>query len=161
MSIYSDKEGMLARQEAMRERLEKNQEAAEVRESIKEDVFCPYCNVLTKTNQTTGEVLPCKSCVMLKLRLQKYNLKIFEYKMILQEQKNKCAICLIDFDCKTRSTTPHVDHCHELNHVRGLLCANCNHGLGLFGDDLDSMENAVKYLKRNLIRRSWSAVDDF
>ncbi len=35
----------------------------------------------------------------------------------------------------------------ETGEIRGLLCDNCNRGLGLLGDDLESLEAATKYLK--------------
>lgn len=40
-----------------------------------------------------------------------------------------------------------VDHDHDTGLVRGLLCDNCNKGLGLIGDDLESAMKAVNYLK--------------
>lgn len=39
-----------------------------------------------------------------------------------------------------------VDHCHETNKIRGLLCNRCNKGLGLFRDDPDLLEFARIYL---------------
>lgn len=38
-----------------------------------------------------------------------------------------------------------VDHCHDLLHVRGLLCNQCN--TGNFGDDVESIERRLAYLK--------------
>lgn len=40
-----------------------------------------------------------------------------------------------------------LDHCHATNTFRGWLCKRCNTGLGLLGDDLESVLKAVKYLK--------------
>ncbi len=39
-----------------------------------------------------------------------------------------------------------VDHDHMTNHIRGLLCHQCNIGLGNFRDDLGLLEEAKKYL---------------
>jgi hypothetical protein len=39
-----------------------------------------------------------------------------------------------------------VDHCHDTKENRGMLCQNCNNGLGHFKDDIDSLLRAVEYL---------------
>lgn len=41
-----------------------------------------------------------------------------------------------------------VDHCHETNVIRGILCGNCNRALGLFGDDPEVVAKAATYLRR-------------
>ena len=40
-----------------------------------------------------------------------------------------------------------MDHNHQTNEFRGLLCKECNRSLGLFGDNIDILTNAVTYLK--------------
>ena len=40
------------------------------------------------------------------------------------------------------------DHNHTTNKFRGWLCGRCNTGLGLFGDKLEILELAIKYLKK-------------
>lgn len=40
-----------------------------------------------------------------------------------------------------------LDHCHKTNKFRGWLCGRCNGGLGLLGDNLESLRRAVKYLE--------------
>jgi hypothetical protein len=40
------------------------------------------------------------------------------------------------------------DHDHELNVFRGWLCHSCNRALGAFGDDVDRLSRAIKYLQK-------------
>jgi hypothetical protein len=40
-----------------------------------------------------------------------------------------------------------IDHCHETNLVRGLLCHDCNKGLGNFKDNIIFLQIAIEYLK--------------
>ncbi len=76
----------------------------------------------------------------------KYNFGITaeKYDSMLKEQNNSCAIC--------QSPVPqgagrfHVDHDHKTGQVRGLLCNNCNLGLGFFADNIDKLTKAAKYL---------------
>lgn len=59
-------------------------------------------------------------------------------------QKGKCAIC----EQEKRLV---IDHCHSNQNVRGLLCNNCNTGLGQFMDNVEFLESAIEYLKVNKI----------
>ena len=60
----------------------------------------------------------------------------------------ECAICEKDLDADLDSRDHHIDHCHETGVIRGVLCSNCNKGLGHFKDNIESLTNAIKYLKR-------------
>lgn len=75
-----------------------------------------------------------------------YGLSVEIYNDMLAAQGGGCAICGVT---KPGGRTNHfpVDHCHTTGVIRGLLCTKCNRGLGLFNDDTDRMERAVKYLK--------------
>src|SRR5688572_7331654 len=59
-------------------------------------------------------------------------------------QDGVCAIC--KSECATGRRLA-VDHDHETNAVRGLLCSRCNNGIGHFDDQLPLLEAAIEYLK--------------
>lgn len=55
-----------------------------------------------------------------------------------------CFIC--KQECKTGRHLA-IDHDHIRGHIRGLLCSNCNRGLGMFQDDFELLQRATNYLK--------------
>ena len=73
-----------------------------------------------------------------------YGLSIEAYESIFKFQNGACAICKgQNMDGKRLA----VDHCHSTGKIRGLLCSNCNNGLGRFKDDHGLLEAALIYLK--------------
>lgn len=72
-----------------------------------------------------------------------------DYCRMHKEQKGLCAICgspgFTMKECHTLKLV--VDHDHETGAVRGLLCHNCNRGLGLFHDRCEDLVRALQYLK--------------
>ena len=58
-------------------------------------------------------------------------------------QNNKCKICEKEFQSKWDTV---VDHCHTTNKVRGLLCRNCNLGIGLLKDNPEFLKRAILHL---------------
>ena len=68
------------------------------------------------------------------------------YARLFAEQGGECAIR----GCKRRPRTRrfHIDHDHRTGVVRGLLCNNCNRGLGRFKDSVVLLEAALRYLQR-------------
>ena len=70
-----------------------------------------------------------------------YRITLLQFEQMKNKQKNKCKICKQIF-----IRTPHVDHCHKTNKIRGLLCSSCNSGLGLFKDNSQILKQAIKYL---------------
>lgn len=64
-----------------------------------------------------------------------------------EAQDGKCAICGVIEEDAPRGRLS-VDHDHVTNTVRGLLCGNCNPGLGQFKDDPKRLQAAIDYLAR-------------
>jgi len=56
-------------------------------------------------------------------------------------QDHRCMIC-------HRLMSLEVDHDHETEQVRDLLCRPCNLAVGLLREDIATAENLVKYLKK-------------
>jgi nitrate/TMAO reductase-like tetraheme cytochrome c subunit len=89
----------------------------------------------------------------IKLRVQKQMTPKKFYKrpkqseilLMKDDQVGRCAICEEILSEDTKHI--HVDHCHKTNITRGLLCANCNKGLGFFKDKISNLEKAISYLK--------------
>ncbi len=64
-------------------------------------------------------------------------------------QENKCAICQAILEPYGGPKGTHIDHCHSTGKVRGLLCPQCNHGLGKFRDSPEALRRAADYLERS------------
>lgn len=80
-------------------------------------------------------------------RKSKYGITQHAYDALRSAQGDRCAICRKDFHELPKA--PAVDHCHNTGRVRGLLCSNCNTGLGLFKDNEEMLAKAVAYLRRS------------
>jgi len=85
-----------------------------------------------------------------KIRMLKwrYNMTINEYNKIYEQQNFSCAICEEKYELGGFGGL-YVDHCHEKNIVRGLLCNNCNSALGKFNDNVELLKKAIAYLEKN------------
>lgn len=81
---------------------------------------------------------------------QRYGISLVEYQVMYEQQKGLCAICGKKESSKVRAHPERalsVDHCHNTLQVRGLLCQQCNIGLGVFKDDTKLLQAAINYLE--------------
>ena len=69
-----------------------------------------------------------------------------EYEKILKRQGGGCGLCGKKVTSDGRRLA--VDHCHETNRVRGILCSPCNRMLGLI--DRVGVEKILYYLREGL-----------
>lgn len=123
--------------------------------------YCPRCGEIKAKEEFGGNRSApdgltgyCRPCHILASRenriknhgsernyLLKYRYGITEddFDEMLARQGGLCAICRV-------VPGVFVDHCHATGRVRGVLCFNCNNGLGHFQDCQVSLELAALYL---------------
>lgn len=76
-----------------------------------------------------------------------YDITLEEYNKLFTLQEGKCQICKTHQKDLTKRLA--VDHCHKTSKIRGLLCNNCNRGLGMLKENLDILEAAKEYLAKS------------
>ena len=81
---------------------------------------------------------------------KRYGINEGEYQVLLDSQNGLCAICRVPQLGKHKFLS--VDHNHLTGKVRGLLCNNCNHALGMVKDNPIILQKMINYLdKFNII----------
>lgn len=71
-----------------------------------------------------------------------YGVSREQYEELSKEASGKCCIC------KNEEKLV-LDHCHATMKIRGLLCKNCNAGLGMFGDNTEFLQSAIEYIRKH------------
>lgn len=80
-----------------------------------------------------------------------FGITLDEYSRMFSEQHGVCAVCLQPESTihsgskKVQSLS--VDHNHNTNQVRGLLCSKCNTAIGLLDEDTLRMRFLIDYLE--------------
>ena len=83
-----------------------------------------------------------------KNNLKKYGITPEIYQEMFTAQEGKCAICSSGIVSRSKASyNLFVDHCHDTLDFRGWLCHKCNAGIGLLGDTIEGLENALAYMK--------------
>lgn len=137
---------------------------------------CKQCNQikpLTQFSKSAGSKSPykfCKECVSINYSNNPkakesahwrhlkatYGMSKEDYTIFLEKQGHRCAICGSLNQSHSKMLRLCVDHKHDNTHtrgtkdhtkIRGLLCNNCNHGIGKFNDDPELLRNAINYLE--------------
>ena len=80
-----------------------------------------------------------------------YKVDLEDIVSMYNKQNKKCLICgckmVINKGCVAERTC--LDHDHIPKKIRGLLCINCNIGLGCFKDSPHLLMSAFNYLKKH------------
>lgn len=76
--------------------------------------------------------------------LYRYGVTFDEIVALRELQKGRCAVC----DAKLKGgLKEHVDHCHRTGLIRGILCSECNTGIGKLKDNPALLRRAAEYLE--------------
>lgn len=114
---------------------------------------CEFCELTKSISEFYDKRYTwCKDCIdsygnskakdnLLKKR---YGISIATYNKMLKSQNYSCAIC--DTHISELTVNLAVDHCHKTKTIRGLLCYNCNSGIGRFKDSIELLKKAINYL---------------
>lgn len=72
----------------------------------------------------------------------KFGLNLDDYERMLAAQDGGCAVC----GKEPVGKRLHIDHDHDTDEVRGLLCHQCNLALGCVGDDVERLMSLAAYV---------------
>ena len=80
------------------------------------------------------------------MRYSRFGFTDHDYEKLFARQGGKCPVC-----GKHETNTPkrmglHVDHCHRTGQIRGLLCGQCNRGIGMLQDSVELLMRAAQYI---------------
>ncbi len=132
---------------------------------LEDNMICSNCGIdkelscfYPRNNRKKKYTSWCKDC--LKVHRDKYakrarvvrrcrmfNITEYELNELYRIHDSKCAICGIR-ECDTKKGSLCVDHDHKSGKVRGLLCDDCNVGIGRLKDSTENLNNAIKYLQK-------------
>lgn len=78
--------------------------------------------------------------------MRRYGITAQEYDLLLLTQGGGCAICRRECGSGRQLA---VDHDHDSGDIRGLLCKNCNTGLGLMKDSPALLRAGAAYIEQH------------
>ena len=94
--------------------------------------WCRYC-------RTASAILGRKKYL--------YGLEPAEFERMVAEQDNRCACC---GDNMGHGKLRCVDHCHDTEKIRALLCTPCNVGIAMAKHDPERLRQMIAYLEKHL-----------
>jgi hypothetical protein len=105
---------------------------------LKEDNEFRICRLFKETDKGQYKRSECIECE------KKASKQLNKIKKTATTKSNNCDCC------KKETKILVLDHDHSSGLFRGWICRNCNQGIGKLGDNIESLENAIKYLKLTL-----------
>lgn len=117
--------------------------------------ICEPCDEQRKVDRKyiearTRDPLEYPSAQSAARRARKYGLDAVQLQKMHDDRQGRCDICgkeetVLGSTGKVKSLA--VDHDHNTGRVRGLLCNNCNRGIGLLSKEPELLRRALVYLE--------------
>jgi len=82
----------------------------------------------------------CKTCIRKQMAQVRYNITEKQFEDLFTKAAGRCAICKEETDLV-------IDHDHITGEVRGLLCGDCNRGIGFLDENPKILASAIKYVQ--------------
>jgi hypothetical protein len=101
---------------------------------------CLVCDAELPEGAMLGTKYCSADCRFMDRRARQYGISPRDLRAMLAGT-DKCQIC------GTQCADLVVDHCHATQRVRGLLCGQCNIGIGMFAEDPARLRAAIEYLE--------------
>lgn len=105
---------------------------------------------VTRRNSGRPPLMPRNEArhVYLRSVAWKYKISALAFLQLFKAQRGRCKLCKVKIRVRNgrRRGTLYVDHDHRTGKVRGLLCGNCNLGIGKVGDSPVSLLKAAAYV---------------
>jgi hypothetical protein len=120
------------------------------KDKSRKDSLSPWCKQCVAAYNAGRPKRPKKHYASSPRQQREYQLRHMygiaggDYDAMLAAQGGKCAIC--QTDTPGRYNRFQVDHDHSTGRVRGLLCGNCNRGIGNLRDSPDLLRAASRYI---------------
>jgi hypothetical protein len=119
--------------------------------------YCKSC--ATKCDKEYGQKPEVRAHLCEYFRWWTYRITKEQHITLWESQGRACAICKKPIDRTGKKT--HIDHDHACcagdrscgKCIRGLLCDNCNHALGMFQDSATVLQEAMTYLAKGPLSR--------
>ncbi len=121
---------------------------------------CPMCLVEVTIPNSRPDATRRKYCDPCKNHPMHYEYRQQIYKHGITIQQCDELYAITNCECCDRELTAgggpgiagasqrNIDHCHDTGKIRGILCWECNSGIGKLGDTVAGLQNAINYLER-------------
>lgn len=119
--------------------------------TLRPEMYCRGCKKWYQRAEYDVSNGRCHPCARIEAQDRRPNVRthrVFrkDRAAMFEAQEGRCAICQ-RHESELR-TIMHIDHDHVTGKARGLLCSECNLGLGKFRDSPAFLASAIAYLAR-------------